>query len=934
MIFQTRGPAAVLKSVAILNIFFYVLAGVILLTAVFFIIKPALAQSEVSVEVPTVEAPAPAVVSEPLVEISPESASVSPEPPAVVAPEDRPVLVEPAPVELPLNVPESASGGSDDAPEDRPISVEAQMDAAVTAEDLGANDARILPDSIFYGFKRFGRAVGEAFTFDPVEKAELKLEHANQELADAAKLIEQKFDDKEALEAAAESLEKFQDKIIDLRESAEDLRDEQAGGDEKVGEFMTDVLDQQIKQQKMFERIESGMMDKMPPQFAERMFERIDDAREAAAENAAGMVTDVVQDADSLAKHFDAAMRNQRGSEFKDIKNLEALKRVERFVPEFAKDAIRQAQDNAFKRFGERMAKIPEGKRGGKFENYVDGINGDELRHMEIFDQLENASDLPPEIIEKIEAAKDIAARRWQEKIERVDEKFGGAEFGQRARGRYLPSFNEGEVDVGQLRVMEEIRKRVKFDDVGLNQEIEKQREKGIEKFKERFNQPDDQALADEFGRLSKQMAERPDPTTFQLISALEEKVKADPQKREFLEQMERAVKAEFMEQARKEPDRFLNRIVSNNPEDIEVFNGLKEEFRNNPEQFFAEPFEVNGFKPGAGKFIPPEFGPDEMNGFQPTSFNGFFDRAIQKQSEVITERLGEIQDPEEFEQFGKKLYGMRPEIMDTINRNSQDFRRTFERKQDFIQKVELRNWEEQTQGFMGNEPERLEEAMREKKEIFNKHIEFDPFCDESCQGNERLQVDNRLQQEFQERRMEQKPFEPGNNQPGNFEAGERMNIKEPVNNFSPNERMMKEGEPRENFERFEFDERFDDRKGTDNFEAKENFQEQPQQNGFAPKPMMQQPSPASASQNSGFKPQPANEFRPEFQINQVKEPTTAQPISNNMNGGFEQKEIFSPQPIQPMQKIEQPISFPNSEPSPTPSPSFESAPMPQPTNN
>ena len=79
----------------------------------------------------------------------------------------------------------------------------------------------------------------------------------------------------------------------------------------------------------------------------------------------------MVQDADSLTSYFDAAIQNQQGSEFKDIKNLEVLKRVEQFVPEFAKDAIRQAQANAFKRFGAQMEKMPAGERGQKFENYV-----------------------------------------------------------------------------------------------------------------------------------------------------------------------------------------------------------------------------------------------------------------------------------------------------------------------------------------------------------------------------------------------------------------------------------------------------------------------------------------------------------------------------------------------------------------------------------
>lgn len=889
MLFQTRGPAAALKSVAILNFIVYVLTGALLLAAVFLIIRPAFAQSESEV---AAEAPDEAVAAVSL------PSELPAEPPAEVSSEPAPAIPEQS-AEIPAETAESASVEFDNTPEEQPVSEEARMDAVVTLEDLGADDARILPDSPFYGFKRFGRAVSEVFTFNPVKKAELKLEHANQELADAVKLIEQKPDDSGAMEAASESLEKFQNKIVDLRNTAEDLRDEQTGGNENVGRFMTDVLDQQIKQQKVFERIEGEMTDKMPPQLAERMFEKIDDARQTAAENAAGMVTDVVRDADSLASHFDAAMRNQRGSEFKDIKNLEALKRVEQFVPEFAKDAIRRAQDNAFKRFSAQMVKMPEGERAEKFGNYVEEINGDELRHLEIFDDLGNAPDLPPEIMGKMEAAKDIAARRWQNKMEQADEKSGGGEFGQRARERYLSSFNGETADVEKLRVMEEIRKRVKFDDANLNQEIEKQREKGIEKFKEQFNRPDDKALADEFGKLSKLMAEKPDPTTFQLMAALEEKVNADPKKREFMEQMKREVRVQFVEQAQKEPDKFFSRITTNNPEDLAVFSQLKEEFKNNPEQFFAPPLNGN-FQPGADGSVPPMLAPNGPNEFQstqpmrqfkPMPIGKFFDQAIQKQTEAITERLGEIKNPEEFEQFGKKLFGMRPEVLKTLEQNSQNFRGTFESKQNFIQEVELKNLRAQEQRFNDEERGRLEAETRQKmgqartdeerdafereykagqqelidqnfareKQVFEKHINFDPFCDEACRGKERAQVENKLEQQFQERQMEPKPLEFENNQPKSAAEFKPMPVFEDGRRDGDWE-MKKE-----------------DARGGGSFQKSEpKVTEAGRMNG--------------GFDNQNFQPQVKMEFRRD-DFENVQE--------GNIEQKFESKEVFSPAPVQ-----------------------------------
>ncbi|MBI4992880.1 MAG: hypothetical protein HZC26_01950 [Candidatus Magasanikbacteria bacterium] len=104
----------------------------------------------------------------------------------------------------------------------------------------------------------------------------------------------------------------------------------------------------------------------------------------------------------------------------------------------------------------------------------------------------------------------------------------------------------------------------------------------------------------------------------------------------------------------------------------------------------------------------------------------------------------------------------------------------------------------------------------------------------------------------------------------------------------------------------------------------KEDLQEQPQKNNFAPKPMMPQASPAPQNfQNSEPKPQPVNEFKPEIQINQVKEPMMVQPTNNNMNGGFEKPGAF--QQNSAPQQVQQPLSPPQG---------TSGAPAPQPINN
>jgi uncharacterized membrane protein YciS (DUF1049 family) len=52
------------------------------------------------------------------------------------------------------------------------------IDETVTLQDLGLQPSRVLPDSPWHGFKRFGWGMQELFTFDPVRKTQVRLDHA------------------------------------------------------------------------------------------------------------------------------------------------------------------------------------------------------------------------------------------------------------------------------------------------------------------------------------------------------------------------------------------------------------------------------------------------------------------------------------------------------------------------------------------------------------------------------------------------------------------------------------------------------------------------------------------------------------------------------------------------------------------------------------
>ena len=734
-------------------------AGIVLIAAFLF------AQTAKAQEAATPESPVPAA--------EPAPGEAEPAPGEVVAPEPVPVPtpapVEPAPVEA-----------TDDA----------AADEVVTHEDLGVKEADVLPDNPLYGVKRFGRGLRKAFTFNKAKKIKLEIKYANQELVDAQRLVEEKGDDPESYEKVAEAVDRMEDALSTVKERASEIAS--AGDEAQAGEVVQEVLDNQIKQQKFLEHIEQQVADKAPEAIAAQVVERIQNASDQASAHAGETVGQLEQDPDRLRERFDQALQNQRGSDFKDLRNLEVLKRLEDHVPDAAKDAIRQAEGNTLKRFADNFQQLPEERRLDRFENYVQNVGGDQTRHLEIFDRMKGLENLPPEIAKKMELAKDIVAQRFKEEVEKIDKDFGDVAIQERMRARVFARFDQsGGPDVKKLRVLEDIRQRVQFENETVKQEFEAKHEEGITVFKATFTDTTSQDQVARFAELSKKMAENPDPTTFRPLAKLEEEVKADPEKRKFIERMQQEAKAQFVEQASKRGGEFFERIASSNPQDIEIFQKLKEDFQKDPSKFAAPPaFGPGGFPlpPGIGPegfgpppfggegFGPPGFGPEGFGpppfvGGPPPGFAKFFDQAIQTHTQALGEHVQSLKNPELFQNFQKKFFNGPPDIAREIEAQFQgNFSQIFQDQRRMIQdqsfnqavggEERLRLEEERArvdadfqarlQSAATPEEQSALEAEHQQKnqefqnrstdlrrQQFEQQIQFDPFCDEACRRGE-----------------------------------------------------------------------------------------------------------------------------------------------------------------------------------------------------
>lgn len=654
-----------------------------------------------------------------------------------------------------------------------PVSEEVMQDEEVTNKDFGVEESQVLPDSPRYAFTRLKRSFKETFTFDPVKKAELQLQHANQELHDAESLLERRGDLDGSAKAAGKAILRFENRVAKIEDHVEELTERHRDGEEDVSKFLDKILDRQIKQQKVLSHIEKQLVGQAPSEAGARALEHLHMAREKSAESVGGVLTQVEQTQGALVRRFDRVLEGQHGSDFKDLRNLEILKRIEDHSGENFEEAFHEIEEKAFRRFAQNMHSLESEDRSLKFDRYAAHVGGDETRHLEIFDRLKSVDNIPENLLQGAESAKDGFARRFAHKLEYIEEHFDFDQAAkERARAHAFGRFEGESADVGKLRAIEDLRQRIEIEDENIKRELDEQHKASIQSFKSAFTDGESANQVKEFERLSKKMAENPDPTTFRLLQELEETVKADPAKRAFVEKMEREAKEQFVEHSQNKKD-FFERIASTNPEDIETFKKLQRDFAEHPEDFGPPPFGDEFLPPGQG---PEGFGPPPFvdGKFSPPGrgFDKFFERAINTQTENLQDHLNNFDDPRAFEQFQKKFDNLPPGVIEEIKRREGGFDNQFNEKReklrfDFEQEHRLDPFQEyRDENFSDEERKQFEQGAQPfiddfRADEFDQRQAEDDFrqgiglpCDDECQREER----NRFDSHFDGERSQERP--------------------------------------------------------------------------------------------------------------------------------------------------------------------------------
>jgi len=275
------------------------------------------------------------------------------------------------------------------------------LDEDIEAEDLGISEPKLLPDNPFYFLKNWGRSIRSFFAFNPITKAELKEKFTDERLIELKMLIEQNRNREEIEEA----IQNYQKELGEMEKVTQKIK-ERAEENEKVGAFLDKFIQHQVLHQRILQKLE----DQVPPE----VFEKIETAREEHLKKF-GEVMNRLENKERLQERLEQNLEKVKGSEFKDFKNLEILKDLKENVPEEAKGAIKQAEENALKILKEDLEEMDPVDRE-KFVDYVEKISGDSLKHLDILKGLEGE-----ELSEELE---DLIERAEEKNIEEIEEEY------------------------------------------------------------------------------------------------------------------------------------------------------------------------------------------------------------------------------------------------------------------------------------------------------------------------------------------------------------------------------------------------------------------------------------------------------------------------------------------------------------------------------
>jgi hypothetical protein len=269
----------------------------------------------------------------------------------------------------------------------------------------------ILPTSPFYFFKNITRGVQRIFTVNPVKKAELEMNIANQQAAEIKKLEEVA---PERIDAISKATANYQTNVERLKNRLEDLKE--TSQNPNIDKLVEKLTDNSIKHQELFDELKKKFKDN------DELKRRIESAQGEISETVA-KIPKKFDNQEIFRERLERVVNSQPNGIVNELRRVEIIDRISEKIPVEQRQGIEAAKENLIKEFGDRMEKLPQAQMREILKpEFLEMIPGDSAQRIKIIEEIKNKV-VSPEVREKLmEAGDKILENKIENKEIRKEE--------------------------------------------------------------------------------------------------------------------------------------------------------------------------------------------------------------------------------------------------------------------------------------------------------------------------------------------------------------------------------------------------------------------------------------------------------------------------------------------------------------------------------
>lgn len=534
------------------------------------------------------------------------------------------------------------------------------QDETITADDMGVS-----APGRFHFLRRAVRSVPRFFHMDPVSKAQDELHDAKEEIMRAKKIIEENPDNEKARQKLSRTINKFEEKSEKINTLLEQVKEN--SDPQKIDNFLNRYHDAQFKFQKLLPNLEQN------PLLSEETVVKLKEVKENILEHQAEIM-EKVEDPQKFKNRIEQVLARQKGSELKEIKELETLKALEEKSRGRIKDLVKQIQKKKIQQVKENIEQMPTDIRERKIGNYITHMKGEADRQLAVLGGFKDGAELPEDVKIKLDDFKAKIVKKFEHDLGKIKK--------QENKIKIMQRLQDG--DSEDLRRFKAMETNISPE---FKQALDDFKQEAVSKFKQRF---DDDPEALKTAETFEDCQNNPDIKCFEVLKEIEKGLA--PEQKKFIQDIEHKAKIRLEKKAAEEGEKFFDNFTTSEPEHIEFLKNLQSE--------------MPGLKKG-------------------------LERAIEVQTKNIEKRLEQIDDPEIFENLKTKIEE-NSTLRHQLEKGRNDFEEMMEAKEAMMMKLRSDRAEksrDQREEFRDT----LEDIKDLGEDIYDRSNQDRRDCQEKC---------------------------------------------------------------------------------------------------------------------------------------------------------------------------------------------------------